>query len=97
LRYVLVNNRAEGNAPLTADRSGFEVLLDLVPLARRPNVAVIILSRLTARGLWELARQNGAIACFVKQHMECDALDRAIQNAVALVGLLPKEDRYRTL
>src|ERR1043165_6148457 len=23
--------------------------------------------------------------------MECDALDRAIQNAVALVGLLPKE------
>ena len=58
---------------------------------------MIILTRLTARGLWELARQNGAIACFVKRHMECDALDRAIQNAVALVGLLPKEDRFRTL
>jgi DNA-binding NarL/FixJ family response regulator len=79
------------------DRSGFEVLVDLVPLVRRPNVAVIVLTRLTDRGVWRLARENGAIACFVKRHMRCDALDRAIQNAVALVGLLPKEDRYRPM
>ena len=77
------------------DRSGFEVLIDLVPLVRRPNVAVLVLTRLTDRGVWRLARENGAIACFVKRYMGCDALDRAIQNAVALVGLLPKEDRGR--
>ena len=79
------------------DRSGFKVLVDLVPLVRRPNVAVIVLTRLTDRGVWRLARENGAIACFVKRHMGYDALDRAIQNAVALVGLLPKEDRYRPM
>ena len=77
------------------DRSGFEVLVTLVPSASRPNVAVIVLTRLTHQGVWELAKQNGAIACFVKRHIGCDDLDRAIQHAVALVGLLPKEDRYR--
>jgi len=79
------------------DRSGFEVLVTLVPIARRPNVAVIVLTRLTQRGVWELAKQNGAIACFVKRHFGSEDLDRAIQNAVALVGLLPKEDRYRPI
>jgi len=79
------------------DRSGFEVLIDLVPLVRRPNVPVIVLTRLTDRGVWTLAKRNGALACFVKQHMGYDALDRAIQNAVAFMGLLPKEDRYRPI
>ena len=79
------------------DRSGFEVLIDLVPLVRRPKVAVIVLTRLTDRGVWRLARENGAIACFVKRHMTYEALDRAIQNAVAVVGLLPKEERYRPI
>ena len=45
----------------------------------------------TDRGVWELARQNGAIACFVKQHMAYDDLDQAIQHAVTLVGMLSKE------
>ena len=76
------------------DRSGFEVLVSLVPIASKPNVAVIVLTRLTNRGVWELARQNGAIACFVKRQMGREDLDRAIQHAVALVGLLPKEHRY---
>ena len=79
------------------DQSGFEVLVNLVPLARRPNVAMIVLTRLTHRGLWDLAKQNGAIACFCKWHMGEDDLDRAIQHAIALVGLLPKEDRYRAI
>src|SRR5207237_2341032 len=77
------------------DRSGFEVFVTLVPIASRPNVAVIVLTRLTHQGVWELAKQNGTIACFVKRRIGCDDLDRAIQHAVALVGLLPKEDRYR--
>jgi CheY-like chemotaxis protein len=75
--------------------SGFEVLMNLVPDARRPHVAVLVLTRLEQRGIGELAKQNGAHACFIKRQMPVEALDRAIQHAVALVGMLPKEDRYR--
>ncbi len=77
------------------DRSGFEVLVRLVPIATRPTVAVIILTRLTHRGLWELAKRNGAYACLIKEHTSCEALDNTIHSAIAMVGMLPKEDRYR--
>jgi DNA-binding NarL/FixJ family response regulator len=77
------------------DMSGFQVLLDCIPTARKPDVAVIILTRLTSRPLWELAKQNGAYACFLKKHTSHEDLDRGIQRAVARVGVLPKEDRYR--
>jgi DNA-binding NarL/FixJ family response regulator len=50
------------------DQSGFEVLVNLVPIAKRPNVAVIILTRLTHRGVWDLAMRNGAYACLLKAH-----------------------------
>jgi DNA-binding NarL/FixJ family response regulator len=79
------------------DRSGFEVLVDLVPIASRPNVAVVALTNRTTRGLHEVARQNGAYACFVRQFTTVDELDRAIQRAVSLVGQMPKEDRHRPI
>ena len=79
------------------DQSGFKVLVELVPIASRPNVAVIILTSRLQRGLRELARQNGAYAYFVKQFMLEEDLDRAIQRAIAFVGRLPKEDQFRTL
>src|SRR4029078_12704137 len=77
------------------DQSGCTVLADLVPLASRPNVAVVMLTNRLHRGLGELARRNGAYACFIKQFMSGDDLDRAIQRAMTFVGLMPKEDRYR--
>jgi DNA-binding NarL/FixJ family response regulator len=79
------------------DQSGLKVLVDLVPVASRPNVAVVILTNRLQRGLGEIARQNGAYACFVKQFMSGEDLDRAIQRAMAFVGQMPKEDRYRPL
>src|SRR5215218_1909792 len=45
------------------DRSGFQLLIDLVPIVRRPEVAVIVLTSLMQSGLHELARKNGAWAC----------------------------------
>jgi hypothetical protein len=72
-------------------------LILYAPIIAATTEGEIVLTRLADRGTWELARQNGAIACFVKRHMEYEALDRAIQNGVALMGLLPKEDRYRSL
>jgi len=79
------------------DLSGFEVLVDLVPLVRRPNIAVIVLTRIADRGLYALARQNGAYVCFHKPHTSSDDLDRAINRAIGFVGQMPKEDRYRPI
>jgi DNA-binding NarL/FixJ family response regulator len=79
------------------DQSGYKILVDLVPIASRPTVAVIVLTNRLQRGLKELARQNGAYACFVKQFMSGDDLDRAIQRAMVFVGQMPKEDRYRPI
>jgi len=79
------------------DQSGLKVLVDLVPMASRPNVAVVMLTNRLQRGLGEIARQNGAYACFVKQFMSGEDLDRAIHRAMAFVGQMPKEDRYRPI
>jgi CheY-like chemotaxis protein len=76
------------------DELGFRLLVDLVPIPSQPHVAVIVLTQMTQRGVWELAKQNGAYACFVKQHTTGEDLDRAIQRAVAFVGQTPKEDRH---
>ncbi|HKO31510.1 MAG TPA: response regulator [Nitrospiraceae bacterium] len=79
------------------DRSGFGLLMDLLPIPSRPTVAVIVLTKVENEGRWNLAKQVGAYACFRKQHTSFDDLDRAIQRAVAFVGLMPKEDRHRFL
>jgi sigma-B regulation protein RsbU (phosphoserine phosphatase) len=74
-------------------QSGFEVLVDLVPIARRPQVAVIILTRLSHQGLEKLAKQSGACAYLHKSYTAGEDLDRAVQRAISAVGLVPKEDR----
>ena len=79
------------------DLSGFEVLMTLVPQASKPRIAVIVLTNLTYRGLWEVAKNNGAYVCFAKQHTTGDDLDRTIQRAITFVGQMPKEDRYRPI
>ena len=79
------------------DQSGFQTLVDLVPIASRPHVAVIVLTLMTHRGVWELAKQNGAYACLAKTFTTGDDLDKAIQRAIAFVGQMPKEDRYQPI
>ena len=76
------------------DQSGFKVLLDLVPLASRPNVAVIVLTLIEHPGVHELVKQSGAHACLEKAHTSPEDLDRAIQRALALMGQRYKEDQY---
>ena len=77
--------------------SAFALLLDLLPNASRPNVAVIVLSHIGYSRLWELAKENGVYACFLKQQTSAEMLDKAIQRAVACVGQMPKEDRHRPI
>jgi CheY-like chemotaxis protein len=76
-----------------SDQSGFQTLVDLVPIATRPQVGVIVLTLMTNRGVWEVAKQNGAYTCLAKEFTTGDDLDKAIQHAVAFVGQIPKEDR----
>lgn len=54
------------------DQSGLKILVELVPIASRPNVAVVMLTNRLQRGLREIAQQNGAYACFVNN--SCRAL-----------------------
>ena len=79
------------------DCSGFRILVDLVPIARRPRIAVLMLTSNAQRGLHKIAMQNGAYACFIKAFTSGEDLDRAIQRAMAFVGQMPKEDRYRPI
>lgn len=79
------------------DQSGFALLVDLLPIPSRPNVAVIVRTQHVYRGIWEFARQNGAYACFVKRYTSGEYLAKAIHCAVALVGLISKEDRHRPI
>jgi CheY-like chemotaxis protein len=79
------------------DQSGFELLVNLLPNPTRPKVAVIILTTLANRGLWESATKHGAQACFVKRYTSGEYLDKAIQCAVALVGLISNEGRHRPI
>ena len=55
-------------------------------------MAVIVLTQIPHRALWELAKENGAYACFHKYHTSGEDLDKAIQRAIAFVGQMPKED-----
>ena len=77
------------------DRSGFEVLENLVSMVGRPQVAVIGLTHMTHRSVWELAKQNGVYTCLAKKFTSGEDLDKAIRRAVAFVGQMPKEDRCR--
>ena len=77
------------------DRSGFQVLVDLVPIASRPSIAVLVLTQRTQWGLHEIARQNGAYAWFVKQFTTGDDLDRAILRAMAYLDPLPYPSSVR--
>lgn len=68
------------------DSSGFEVLLTLIPDRKRPEIAVVVLTRLRNPSLHETVLYHGAQAYLVKQLTSADALDKAIQKAVTSVA-----------
>lgn len=79
------------------DRSGFDLLVEFVPIASRPHVAVVVLTNNTQPGIHQIATRNGAYACLVKKFTSGDDLERAILRAMAFVGRMPTEDRYRPI
>jgi PleD family two-component response regulator len=77
------------------DDSGFPTLVNLVPIASKPQVPVIVLTQIPYPGVWEVAKENGAYACFHKPRASGEDLDKAIQGAVAFVRQMPRENRFR--
>jgi DNA-binding NarL/FixJ family response regulator len=67
------------------DMSGFQVLVDLVPRVRYPEIAVIVLTRLALYPMGDLALKNGAQAYLVKSHISGDVLNKAVHDAIAKV------------
>jgi DNA-binding NarL/FixJ family response regulator len=67
------------------DTSGFEVLSRLIPVASRPEVAVVVLTRLGNPHLLDLAISQGAKCALHKPTTTTDTLDRAVHNAIATV------------
>jgi len=72
------------------DDSGFPTLVNLVPIASKPQVPVVVLTQIPYPGVWELAKQNGAYACFHKPRTSAEDLDKAIRHAIEFVGQMPK-------
>jgi CheY-like chemotaxis protein len=68
------------------DKLGIELLHHFVPIASRPNVPVIVLTRIEHPGVRALATHSGTHACLEKAHTSPEDLDRAIQRALALVA-----------
>jgi len=68
------------------DMSGFEVLARLVPLARHPEVAVVILTRLPAQFLEELALNNGAAAYLIKNRTAITVVKYVVLKAIATIA-----------
>jgi DNA-binding NarL/FixJ family response regulator len=73
------------------DMSGFDVLLKLVPRVEHPEIAVIVLTRISNQSLLEAAIENGAQFAFHKNMVSADILDKAILKAISTV----QKDRKR--
>ncbi|BCA55320.1 hypothetical protein W02_24600 [Nitrospira sp. KM1] len=77
------------------DRSGFQILIDVVPLVNSPEVPVIVLTRVPNRDVWELARTNGAHACLLKSKTSGDELARVVQTGLARIPPAKGEEPKR--
>ncbi len=74
------------------DMSGFQVLIRLNPIVHRSlHTPVIALSHFILPSIIEAAKKLGAQYYLIKSQASRDDLDRAIQKAIARVGVARKE------
>jgi len=70
---------------LDMPESGFQVLFNLIPDRKRPEIAVVILTRMVHPILPQIATHNGALAYLVKQQTSAEELATVIQRAISSV------------
>jgi len=68
------------------DMSGIEVLRELVPLRQRPDIPIVVLTRLANEALLSAAVLYGAQACLQKQQASAEMLDHAVTRSMITVG-----------
>ena len=68
------------------DMSGFQVLYSLIPPSRRPDIAVIMLTRLTDCPFREVVLSSGVQAYFLKSSIDGNTLHKAIIDALAALA-----------
>jgi CheY-like chemotaxis protein len=68
-----------------AESSGFEVLLELIPDRKNPQIAVIILTKLASPHIRDVALTHGAVGYLVKRQTSPEQLHEAIQKGIASV------------
>jgi len=73
------------------DMSGFEVLSNLSPIASKPTVAIVVLTKLVSAACPIVAKTNGAQAYLVKSKTSGGELDLAIRTAIWKVSSSDKE------
>jgi DNA-binding NarL/FixJ family response regulator len=75
------------------DMSGFNLLVQLVPRASQPAVAIVMLTRSSIPALGDIAKSNGAQAFLVKRLTTGEDLASVIEKAIAVVGPRHKDHR----
>ncbi|BCA55971.1 hypothetical protein W02_31110 [Nitrospira sp. KM1] len=73
------------------DMSGFQILLECVPVSSEPSLPIIVLTRVPNRDIWDLARKHGAYACLWKWHTTGDLLTMTILRGIAQIPPTQKE------
>ena len=80
-----------------SDMSGFEVLAKLVSHPRRPEIAVIILTKLYNPYILDAAIKNGAHAALQKSMTSGDMLDQTVLKALSAIPRASKEPSQFTV
>jgi DNA-binding NarL/FixJ family response regulator len=75
------------------DMSGFDVLAKLLPVARRPEIPVIVLTKFSNEALWHVATMNGAFCTLQKSTTSGDHLHEVVSKALATIPRDRKKDR----
>jgi len=65
------------------DMSGFEILIRLIPVSRKPEIAVVVLTHLSSRAIGELALKNGAFSCLYKNQTSGSSPPKTCSGSVA--------------
>ena len=73
------------------DMSGFQVLMRLNPIVRGLQTPVVALSHFILPSIVEAAKKLGAQSYLIKSQASGDDLERAIQKAIARVGVMRQE------
>ena len=73
------------------DMSGFQVLMRLNPIVRGLQTPVVALSHFILPSIVEAAKKLGAQSYLIKPQASGDDLERAIQKAIARVGVMRQE------